>query len=91
MNFKTLWLELSGTQRKAFARRCKYSVFQLRNVAYGRKASPGLSVAISRESNGLVPIESLNDEVDWEYVRSTKRSKESPPAGRSKSAVSSTA
>lgn len=71
MDFKTFWLSLSDIERSALADSCKTSVGHLRNIAYGKKCGEKLAIDIERESRGKVRVESLRDDVDWAYLRST--------------------
>jgi len=64
---------LDRQQLEAFASACGTTVGQLRQVAYGRRASAELVISIDRASNGLVPCEALRPDIDWEYLRGTSR------------------
>lgn len=60
--------------RNDFAIRCKTSFKHLRNVAYGyKKAGEDLCINIERETGGQVRCESLRPDVDWGYLRGTKK------------------
>lgn len=55
---------------EGLAERCKTSVGQLKQVAYGnRRASAGLAVCLERETQGAVTCESLREDIDWAYLR----------------------
>lgn len=64
-------LDKEGFQ--AFASACGTTVGQLRQVAYGRRASAELAIAIDRASGGAVLCEELRPDIDWEYLRGTTR------------------
>lgn len=57
----------------AFAISCGTTVGQLRQVAYGRRASAELVIAIDRASAGAVPCEELRPDIEWQYLRGTPR------------------
>jgi DNA-binding transcriptional regulator YdaS (Cro superfamily) len=72
MDFKTFFSGLSARKREELARAGDTSVGHLRNIAYGQKpCGEKLAVVIDRESNGVVPCESLRPDVDWAYLRGT--------------------
>jgi DNA-binding transcriptional regulator YdaS (Cro superfamily) len=71
MMFKTYFLALSTTERRAFAVRCGTSSDHLRNIAYGKTCGEKLAIAIDRESGGVVRCEDLRPDVDWAYLRGT--------------------
>lgn len=59
---------------EAFARRCGTSAGQLKQVAYGnRRASAGLAVGLDRETNGTISCEVLRPDIDWAYLRQTRK------------------
>lgn len=65
--------EMDKVTLDAFARRCRTSVGQLRQVSYGhRRAGAALAVSIERESSGTVTCEVLRPDIDWAYLRSSK-------------------
>lgn len=55
---------------EAFSVRCGTTPGQIRQVAYGRRASAELAIRIDRGSDGRVSSESLRPDIDWEYLRS---------------------
>lgn len=64
----------SDEKREAFARSCGTTLNYLKLIAYnrngkGKRASASLAVEVDRESGGLVPVEVLRPDVDWDYVR----------------------
>lgn len=71
MNLKDFYLSMTAEQREAFAARCKTTVGQIRNVAYGRNCGESLAISIERESLGVVRCEDLRPDVDWAYLRGT--------------------
>jgi DNA-binding transcriptional regulator YdaS (Cro superfamily) len=75
MDFKTFWLSMSVTERKAFALRCDASVFSLRNIAYGKPCGDAIAINIERESGGKVSCEALCPTTDWAYIRQTGQKK----------------
>jgi DNA-binding transcriptional regulator YdaS (Cro superfamily) len=60
-------------ERSAFADRCETTYGMLRNVAYGKRAGESLCINIERETNGKVTCEDLRPDVDWAYIRGTKK------------------
>lgn len=75
MSFKTFWLSMAIPERQAFAQRCGASYNYLNHYAFGAKKRIGESVAIAidRESGRAVSMDELRTDVDWDYVRSTRR------------------
>ena len=90
MDLKTFLLGLSRDEREAFGKRCGSTYGRLMQVAYGNEpATPGLCVAIDRESGGVVGYRTVNDAweakkgatdtrkrilpVDWDYVEQKAR------------------
>lgn len=56
------------------AKRCDTTAGQLKQVAYGnRRASGGLAVSIERETQGKVTCEQLRPDIDWAYLRGSKK------------------
>lgn len=56
--------------RDDFARRCGTSIGYMRLIGGGhRKCGEALAIIIDRESSGIVSMEELRDDVDWQYVR----------------------
>lgn len=49
-------------------------------MAYGYKScAESLAINIDRESGGAVPCERLRSDVDWAYLRGTKRRRRAQP------------
>ena len=66
--------DLPASERSTFARRCDTSFRHLQNVGYGyKKAGESLAINIERESKGLVRCEDLRPDVDWAYLRNSKK------------------
>lgn len=62
---------LSREELEEFAARCKTSVGQIKQVAYGhRRASAALAIDIDRETKGAVSCDQLRPDIDWAYLRS---------------------
>ncbi|EMG9297672.1 TPA: YdaS family helix-turn-helix protein [Pseudomonas aeruginosa] len=57
----------------AFAARCGSTVGQLRQVAYGRRASADLAIRIDIASDGVVNCEDIRDDINWAYLRGRQR------------------
>lgn len=65
---------MSLAEREKLASQCDTSVGHLRNIAYGyRTCSVPLAIAIEKASGGKVRCERLCSDVDWAYLRGTKR------------------
>lgn len=71
MRFKSLWLSMAVSDRRAFARRCSASYNYLNLFAFGQKLRIGesIAIAIERESGGRVTVEDLRPDVDWAVIR----------------------
>lgn len=65
--------ELSRAELEDFAARCGTTIGQMRQVSYGRRAGESLAINIDRETCGAVPCETLRPDVDWSYIRGTKK------------------
>lgn len=66
----------SEKARKAFAKRCNTTLPYMRRVLYSggdRQFGSDLCIEIERESDGSVKCETLRNDVDWAYIRSTKK------------------
>ncbi|MDN6872925.1 YdaS family helix-turn-helix protein [Pseudomonas citronellolis] len=57
----------------AFAARCGSTVGQLRQVAYGRRASADLAIRIDMASDGVVNCEDIRGDINWAYLRGRQR------------------
>lgn len=78
MDLRTYWQSLSPAQKADFAARCETTAPMLSQVAGGhRRAGESLAINIDRESNGVVPVESLRGDVDWAYLRGTQAAPDS--------------
>lgn len=69
--------DLSTREQKAFAKRVGTTVGYLRKaVCVGQRIREGVAIAIERESGGAVKVEALRPDVDWDYIRNSRKSKE---------------
>lgn len=74
MDLKTYLYDLQPEKRESFAKDCGTSLRHLQNVAYGYKpAGESLCINIERESEGAVLCETLRPDVDWAFLRGTKK------------------
>lgn len=70
MNLHAYIKGLDKVALEGLAGRCKTSVGQIKQVAYGnRRASAGLAVCIERETKAAVTCETLRPDIDWQYLR----------------------
>lgn len=75
--------DLDKASIEALAARCKTSVGQLKQVAYGfRRASPVLAIDLDRETQGKVSCEALRPDIDWAYLREKRHRKQPTEADR---------
>ena len=56
-----------------FAASCGSTVGQLRQVAYGRRASADLAIRIDMASGGVVNCEDIREDINWAYLRGRER------------------
>lgn len=56
-----------------FAARCGSTVGQLKQVAYGRRASADLAIRIDMASDGVVNCEDIREDINWAYLRGRGR------------------
>ena len=69
---------LPDTKRAEFAQRCRTSVNYLRKaISLGQPLRESLCIDIERESAGAVKVEELRTDVDWNYIRGTRKRKAS--------------
>jgi hypothetical protein len=73
MELKDYWKNLPPAEREPFAIRCGTTYGMLRNVVYGKTPGESLCINIERESNRQVTCEELRGDVDWAYIRGTKK------------------
>lgn len=67
---------MDPVDQQAFAKRCGTSVGYIRKaVSIGQKLGESLVISIERESAGAVTCEELRPDVDWAYLRGTKRNR----------------
>ncbi|WP_430445513.1 MAG: transcriptional regulator [Pseudomonas piscis] len=73
MSLHTYMKSLDKLQVEDLASRCKTTMGQLKQIAYGnRRASGGLAVNLERETKGAVTCEELRPDIDWAYLRGSK-------------------
>ena len=77
MDLNTYYNLLPMQERPGFIERCGTSPGHMKNVIYGRVAGLNLCINIERESHGLVTCEEMRNDVDWNYLRGTKKRCES--------------
>jgi DNA-binding transcriptional regulator YdaS (Cro superfamily) len=73
MELKNYWKKLSPVEREQFAGRCGTTLGMLRNVVYGKTPGESLCINIERESNRAVTCEELRNDVDWAFLRGTRK------------------
>jgi DNA-binding transcriptional regulator YdaS (Cro superfamily) len=67
-------LSADGKSAETFAEQCGTSLGQLKQIAGGyRRAGESLAINIERESKGAIRCEDLRPDVDWAYLRNTKK------------------
>lgn len=65
---------LSVTEQMAFAASCETTVGYLRKaISKGQKLGESLCIKIERMSDGKVICEDIRDDVDWAFIRGTKK------------------
>lgn len=65
---------LPTPDQQAFAMRCDTSVGYLRKaISTKQKLGEGLCIKIERESNRQIVCEDLRSDVDWGFIRGTKK------------------
>lgn len=62
---------LTKEQLEEFAESCGSTVGQIKQVAYGRRASAELAIRIDIASQGKVCCEDIRGDIDWNYLRGT--------------------
>lgn len=69
------YLNSLGTdEQRDFADRCGTSVGYIRKAcSVGQKLGESLCINFERESKGAVRCEQLRTDVDWAYIRGTKK------------------
>lgn len=73
---KAFLMAKDRAERERFAQACDTSVQHLMNIAYGCKpCAEKLAINIERESAAVVLCEDLREDVDWSYLRGTRRAK----------------
>lgn len=69
MNLLDYIKPLKADALEAFALKCRSTPGQIRQVAYGRRASAELAIRIDMASDGAVRCEDIRPDVDWDYLR----------------------
>jgi DNA-binding transcriptional regulator YdaS (Cro superfamily) len=70
IELKNYLSQLTPSERKVFANRCKTSIGYLNQIMYGNsKCSASLAIKIDKESNGKVSCDLLCPDVDFKYIR----------------------
>ena len=65
---------LSPVDQEDFARRCNTSIGYFRKaISINQRLGESLCINIERESSGAVTCEELRPDVDWAYLRRTKK------------------
>ena len=65
---------MTRVERERFAVRCGTTLGYLKKVISTRKPlGERICINIDRESEGIVPCESLRSDVDWAYLRGDRR------------------
>lgn len=74
MNLRDYINSLTTEQQEQFADRCETSVGYLRKaLSCGQKIGESLCIAIEKESGRKVTCEEVRPDVDWAYLRGTKK------------------
>jgi len=74
MDIYNYLMSMPVPERKAFAARCGTSVGYLRKLKYtGLQVGAKIAIAIERESDGRVRVESVLPDADWAYIRRSGR------------------
>lgn len=77
MDLKTYIHHLDADALEQFARSVDSSVGHLRNISSGqRQAGEALCIAIDKATRGGVACEELRPDVDWAYLRGTRKRKQ---------------
>lgn len=72
--FVTYFNALTPAQKVDFAKRCDTTVEYFRKVVSTRQQfGEKLCIAIERETDGEVRCEQIRDDVDWNYLRGTRK------------------
>ena len=73
MDIKNYYLSRTAADRESLATRCGTTLGHLRNICYGKVCGEKLAINIERETKGQVAAESLRPDVDWNYMRGTRK------------------
>lgn len=60
---------MSDLELETFAKACDSTPGQLKQVAYGRRASADLAIRIDIASWGAVTCEDIRSDINWAYLR----------------------
>lgn len=72
---RTYLNSLEPDAQEAYASRCRTSVGYLRKaISAKQRIAESTAIALERESGGVVRVEDVRPDVDWAYIRGTKRS-----------------
>lgn len=64
--------DLPVEKQRDFAVKCDTTIGQMRQIAYGcRPCRTEMAIAIDRESNGVVTMDYMAPQIDWDFVRRT--------------------
>lgn len=64
------------TEQEKFAERCGTTIGYLRKaVCIGQRIRESVVISIERESGGAVKVEAMRPDVDWSYIRGSKKTK----------------
>lgn len=75
-NFKMFFTSLTADEKRDLSRALDKSVNFLSQIAHGRRAcSASLAVEIEKQTNKSVICECMVHDVDWNYIRGTKKKK----------------
>tara|TARA_R110002124_G_scaffold282571_2_gene457837 strand:+ start:1143 stop:1376 length:234 start_codon:yes stop_codon:yes gene_type:complete len=69
MNLLEYIKPMKAGEVEAFASKCCSTPGQIRQVAYGRRASAELAIRIDKASCGAVRCEDIRPDIDWSYLR----------------------
>jgi len=73
--------ELTPTDQAAYAKRAGTTIGYLRkSLSTGGRIGESICIGLERESAGKVRCEDVRSDVDWTYIRGTKRTRSSAKA-----------
>lgn len=63
-------------EQQAYAARCGTTIGYLRKVlSTGQELGPEIVIALERESGGEVRCEDVRPDVDWQYLRTSRKAR----------------